>query len=137
MRGNPTWKKGISGNPGGRRAIPPELRQSLREGGAAAVSFWRKILADATEKTSDRNRAAENLMSYAYGKPIQPVDLDDTPMKEIDTKNLTDDAKDLLFSLLDAPEDEESKEDIKVRKPKKIKEVKKPRKPRKMAKSKK
>lgn len=73
------FKKGQSGNPSGRpkktRDIEAMVRAKLEAGekNAAIEGLW----AEATNpdnKGSERNKAWELLMAYAYGKPRQRVE---------------------------------------------------------------
>jgi hypothetical protein len=70
------FQKGVSGNPGGRPALPEELKVKLKEGAESAVKFWITTLADESASWLHRNKSAENIVAYAYGKPKELVDLD-------------------------------------------------------------
>jgi len=75
------WEKGKSGNPGGRPPIPDELKTKLRAGAADSFDFWIKTLSELDEegkpaKWEHRNKAAENIVAYAYGKPKELIDME-------------------------------------------------------------
>jgi hypothetical protein len=67
------FKKGKSGNPGGRPKQPEDLRLSLRVLTPKAVETLGIILNDGEAKGSERIRAAELILAYAWGKPTQIV----------------------------------------------------------------
>ncbi len=71
------FAKGQSGNPSGRPKMPDELRRKLRDGAAEAVDLWREIIADEGAAKRDRIKAGELCCAYAYGKPVQAVELGD------------------------------------------------------------
>jgi hypothetical protein len=72
------WKKGQSGNPGGRKAIPQEVIVFLQEKSVwAAKKLEEMVLAD---KTSEgvKYKCLELILAYGLGKPKQAVDLKGT-----------------------------------------------------------
>ena len=72
-RGNPTWIKGRSGNPGGRPKALREMTELAREKGPEAIEFLTRVVRDESELTRHRIRAAELLLDRGYGKPSQTV----------------------------------------------------------------
>ena len=70
------WKKGETGNPGGRPSMPEELKSKLKKGADEAVAFWLAALSDDSMLWQYRNKAAENIVQYAYGKPKEIIDVD-------------------------------------------------------------
>jgi len=68
------WKKGQSGNPGGRPKIAKEFKEKCRE--FMAEDGWDKLVNIATDKKHrDHFRALELIMGYSYGKPKQGLEL--------------------------------------------------------------
>jgi HEAT repeat protein len=67
------FKPGQSGNPGGRKPLPEELKARLRDLSPKAVD----ALEQALESADDRVRisAATALLDRAYGKPQQQTDV--------------------------------------------------------------
>ncbi|HEX6971994.1 MAG TPA: hypothetical protein VF234_07225, partial [Limnochordia bacterium] len=75
-RGNPAWRKGVSGNPGGRPRVAAEFRERCRE--FMTAGGWARLVALATDPESPHHyRALEMIAHYAYGKPTQPVSGED------------------------------------------------------------
>jgi hypothetical protein len=70
------FKPGQSGNPGGRPAMPDELKSKIRNAVPEVINFWINTLNNDEELFINRNKAAENLMAYGYGKPKEIIDLD-------------------------------------------------------------
>jgi hypothetical protein len=70
------FQKGQSGNPGGRPAMPDELKTKIRNAVPEVVDFWINTLHNDEELFINRNKAAENLMAYGYGKPKELIDVD-------------------------------------------------------------
>lgn len=70
------FKPGQSGNPAGRASIPEELKTKLRSECPDVLSFWIDTYRNIYESFGNRNKAAENIFSYAYGKPKELIDID-------------------------------------------------------------
>jgi hypothetical protein len=70
------FKPGQSGNPGGRAHMPEELKIKLRNEIPKVIDFWIKAYTDTSENFSNRNKAAENLIYYGYGKPKESVEVE-------------------------------------------------------------
>jgi len=69
-RGNPTWTKGISGNPAGR---PKDTIGPLaRERSIDAFNTIVALLESKDEKV--RLRAAEIILERGFGKPVQQIE---------------------------------------------------------------
>jgi hypothetical protein len=68
--------KGQSGNPAGKAAIPDELKAKLKDGFAEAVEFWFTTMRDESAPFQYRDKAAEKIAAYAYGKPKEIIDMD-------------------------------------------------------------
>lgn len=92
--GNPGWKKGQSGNPGGRRKQDYRLKDLAQEYTEEAL----RTLAHIMRKSEDdkaRVIAADKLLDRGYGKPAQSVDITNSDgsmsaawlaaMREVDT----------------------------------------------------
>lgn len=70
------FKPGQSGNPGGRPAMPKELKEKLSAEAPGVLEFWIRSYQDESLNWHHRNKAAENLVAYAYGKPKELIDMD-------------------------------------------------------------
>jgi hypothetical protein len=70
------FKPGQSGNPSGRPIMPEELKTKIREAVPGVIDFWIKTYANLEESFPNRNKAAENLIAYGYGKAKEIIDLD-------------------------------------------------------------
>lgn len=64
---------GESGNPGGRPRIPPALRADLETGAEEAVRLLRDVIGRRCTGTLAMVRAAELLITRAYGRPGQEL----------------------------------------------------------------
>jgi hypothetical protein len=67
------FKKGQSGNPGGRVGVPAEVRQLARQHTAEAIErlvFWMK-----SKDPRASVAAANSLLDRGYGRPAQLLDL--------------------------------------------------------------
>ena len=75
------FKKGQSGNPGGRPKEVAEVRRLAQEHGPAAIDCLAKLM----DSDSDRTRVAacEALLNRGYGRPPQSLTVagdDDSPL---------------------------------------------------------
>lgn len=72
--GNPNWKDGKSGNPGGRPKMPEALSNLLKKGAEEAI---REIIHLSQKGKSEKIRfaASEYLVDRVYGKPTQINDV--------------------------------------------------------------
>jgi hypothetical protein len=70
------FKPGQSGNPAGRPSMPEELKVKIRAEVPKVVDFWIATYGNEAESFQNRNKAAENLVAYAYGKPKEIIDMD-------------------------------------------------------------
>lgn len=68
------WKKGQSGNPSGRAAMPPELRKSFRDATPEAFKTLMHIMKNGKNE-ANRIAAAEKILDRAYGKAPQALDV--------------------------------------------------------------
>ena len=69
------FETGISGNPGGRPAIPPEVIALARSHTAAAITALAANLSD--ENGNVRNTAAQALLDRAWGRSREHVEVVD------------------------------------------------------------
>lgn len=71
--GNPTgkggFKKGQSGNPGGRPAVLKEVRELAQSYTSEAIETWREIMRNKKAPAQARVAASCALMDRAWGKP--------------------------------------------------------------------
>src|SRR5690242_20592808 len=73
------WKKGQSGNPGGRPREIGDLRELARERTMEALDTLSTIMRDTNAPAAARVSAAGVILDRGYGKPAQ--DLKDNPIK--------------------------------------------------------
>ena len=80
--GNPNWKTGESGNPEGRKPLPPEKRVELYKLGLEAFEVIAQIMRSAEDETVRLN-AAVKLVEKSYGwRPL----FDEAIPKDVDGK---------------------------------------------------
>ena len=73
LRGNPSWQKGVSGNPTGRPKIPKDVRelargytkQAIERAAKVKVRPVRKVIADARKSLALPDIKAPGLEDYA------------------------------------------------------------------------
>ncbi len=68
------FKKGQSGNPGGRPRALVDVQAAAREHSAAAVATLAEIAADVTAPPAARISASVAILDRAFGRPMQAVD---------------------------------------------------------------
>lgn len=78
------FKKGQSGNPGGRKAVPKEITIAAQMLCPEAV----KTIGDLMRSSDDNNirlKAANSLLDRGYGRPPQSVQLEggDSPIEHL------------------------------------------------------
>ncbi|MGE5821021.1 MAG: hypothetical protein ACM31M_00355, partial [Nitrososphaerota archaeon] len=56
-------------------AMSQELKARILEQAPAVIEFWITTMKDKKARWDFRNKAAENLIAYGYGKPKETVDL--------------------------------------------------------------
>ena len=75
MLGNPAWKKGVSGNPGGKTKATIELMRLARE---HTMEAWKTIIAIMQDQKAQkivRLRAAELVLDRGHGKAPLNINL--------------------------------------------------------------
>jgi hypothetical protein len=70
------FKKGQSGNPGGRPKVVAEVQELARQNTTAAVETLVSIMTDAKAAPAARVSAANALLDRGYGKPPQHITAD-------------------------------------------------------------
>lgn len=68
------FEKGKSGNPGGRPAIPAEVKEMARAASVEAIEraiYWMR-----SDDSAASLKAIQIITERAYGKPAQPIDGD-------------------------------------------------------------
>jgi hypothetical protein len=68
------FEKGVSGNPGGRKPIPPEIKEMARAASVEAIEraiYWMR-----SEDSAASLKAIQLITERAYGKPAQPINGD-------------------------------------------------------------
>jgi hypothetical protein len=84
-----TFKKGVSGNPGGRSKMPSEVKRVLEKNTLRAIECVLQIMNDVKNKASDRIKAAEFIVDRAYGRPAQLVEHSGDAENPITVKDMT------------------------------------------------
>ena len=69
------FQKGQSGNPGGRKKIPDDIKEMLNAATPDAYKLLCETINNEKEKTELRVRCAEIVLDRVYGKPKQSVDV--------------------------------------------------------------
>jgi hypothetical protein len=72
-RSSTSFKRGQSGNPGGRPKEVTEVRSLARRHTTEAVEALRSIMKDSSEPASARVAAANSLLDRAWGRPPQTI----------------------------------------------------------------
>lgn len=68
------FKKGMSGNPGGRPKVPEQVREMLKAATPRAAALLIACIDDENMPIKDRMDAAKTVLDRVYGKPTQPID---------------------------------------------------------------
>lgn len=89
------FKKGESGNPGGRAKLTPEARAArdmAREHSTEAVEKLIELMRSAADERVQKS-AADSILDRSLGKPVQPISGDDegAPIK-VRAEDLSDNA---------------------------------------------
>ncbi len=69
------WKKGQSGNPGGRPRMPDDVKEAFRAMTPRAIKVLAGILDDEKMDPRVRLRAVEQVLDRAIGRPVDAVAL--------------------------------------------------------------
>ncbi len=72
QRGNPNWRKGVSGNPTGRKAVDPEVKEALGALTPRAVDRLTMMLESEDERIA--MDAVKTVLDRNLGKPTQPLE---------------------------------------------------------------
>lgn len=72
-RGNPSWGKGVSGNPGGRPKIDKEIRELAQSYSIQAIETLAGIMNNEQYDPRVRGFAADKILDRAVGKPAQAI----------------------------------------------------------------
>lgn len=75
------WAPGVSGNPNGRPRTSPEIREALARQTPRAIEAIGEILNSPETRASDRLRAAELVLAYHIGKPVQTIEHEEGPIE--------------------------------------------------------
>lgn len=68
------FKKGQSGNPGGRKPIPPEVKELARAESVNAIRALARVMNAKTAPHAAIVAAANSLLDRGYGKPTQHIE---------------------------------------------------------------
>lgn len=71
------FKKGKSGNPGGRPKFDPDMKRAFIRLAPIALERCEEILTKKKTRAGDIIKAATLVFSYAYGKPTLPIEIRD------------------------------------------------------------
>jgi hypothetical protein len=67
------FKKGQSGNPGGRPRLLGDVRELARQRSPEAINTLAGIMENEKAPPAARVAAANSLLDRGYGKPMQPI----------------------------------------------------------------
>jgi hypothetical protein len=68
-----SFKKGCTGNPGGRPALPAEIRALCQSVTVEGVNILTEIMRNKESRDTDRIKACEIILNRAYGAPEQAI----------------------------------------------------------------
>jgi hypothetical protein len=68
-----TFKKGESGNPGGRTAAKVQITEMAKKYGPDALQYLASVFNNPKESTTHRITAAKELLDRGFGKAFQSV----------------------------------------------------------------
>ena len=88
------FKKGKSGNPGGRPKVPDTVKKMLKSAAPDAVRLLIETISNEGAAMNHRLDAAKEILNRVYGKAAQPIDGElDTTLKIVLEGDLKDYAK--------------------------------------------
>ena len=70
------FQKGQSGNPGGKKKVPEDVRDMLRGATPEAIDLMIRTMRDENTKTELRIQIAQSIADRVLGKATQPIDAD-------------------------------------------------------------
>ena len=70
------FEKGKSGNPGGRKKIPDDVKEMLKGATPAACKLLCDTINDKNARIDLRIKCSEIVLDRVYGKPQQAVEVD-------------------------------------------------------------
>ncbi len=82
------FKKGVSGNPGGKPKGHEDLRDIARSYTLEAIKTLGAIMQNAKLAASTRVTAATVLLERGWGKPLQQIEVRRTPFDELNPEEL-------------------------------------------------
>ena len=85
-KGRP-FRKGVSGNPGGRPKVLGDVQQLARQKSPEAINTLSNIMHDEKAPPAARVAAANALLDRGYGKPTQPIS---QTVAKVDPSTITD-----------------------------------------------
>ena len=97
------FRKGQSGNPGGRPKVVAEVKELAREHTAEAIETLVSIMNDAKSAPAARVSAANSLLDRGYGKPPQHVTGEGGPQYVVRLPQVCATAEEWVASLGDQP----------------------------------
>ena|SRR5271157_6310667 len=84
------WKKGESGNPGGRVGVASDIRELARQHTSAALATLVRIAKDVKSPPAAQVAASNSLLDRGYGKPPQGLEHTGKDGGPIETLDVTD-----------------------------------------------
>ena len=102
------WAKGVSGNPGGRPKLSPEVRDLARAHTEAAVATLAEVLNDNDAPHAARVAAASTILDRGWGKAPQHLTVAKSPLSDVDAATLAALAEALTAGTRSTPERDEA-----------------------------
>lgn len=112
--GSGRWRRGVSGNPGGRPKGQAELSKSARklvgEDGEALIQIWWDIARDPMRRDSDRLEASRLLADRGWGKAANFEPLEGDPLGLEDAEAAAEEFRASILRFVEAGEPPEPSE---------------------------
>jgi hypothetical protein len=93
MVGNPNWKPGVSGNPGGRPGMAKEVRELAQKHSAEAIEVLAKLMRNEKASPAARAAAASQILDRAVGRPESAVKIETKREPDLNVLNAAERAE--------------------------------------------